>query len=71
LPSIIGGININSNSGTVNFGDTLSISPISTSKTVSGQGGGNTGNVINTLNGANLSNAVDPDLVDQSQAGNA
>jgi len=70
LPSIIGGININSNSGTVNFGDTLNISPISTTKTVSGQGGGNTGNVVNTLNGANLSNAVDPDLIDQPQTGN-
>lgn len=71
MPSIIGGININSNSGTVNFGDTLNISPISTSKTVSGQGGGNTGNVVNTLNGANLSNAVDPDVIDQPQTGNA
>lgn len=70
MPSIIGGININSNSGTVNFGDTLNISPISTSKTVSGQGGGNTGNLVNLINGANLNNAVDPDLIDQPQTGN-
>ena len=70
MPSIIGGININSNSGTVNFGDTLNISPISSTKSVTGQGGGNTGNVVNTLNGANLSNAVDPDVIDQPQTGN-
>lgn len=70
MPSIVGGININSNSGTINFGDTLNISPISSSKTVSGQGGGNTGNLVNTINGANLNNTVDPDLIDQPQTGN-
>ncbi|WP_391560721.1 spore germination protein [Robertmurraya sp.] len=70
MPSIIGGININSNSGTVNFGDTLNISPISSSKSVSGQGGGNTGNLVNTINGANLNNTIDPDLIDEPITGN-
>lgn len=68
MPSIVQSVNINSNSGTVNFGDTLSISPISNSKSVSGQGGGNTGNLVNTLNGANINNVLDPSLVDQPAA---
>lgn len=68
MPSIVQSVNINSNSGTVNFGDTLSISPISNSKAVSGQGGGNTGNLVNTLNGANINNVLDPSLVDQPAA---
>ncbi|MFE5322982.1 spore germination protein [Paenibacillus sp. NPDC056579] len=68
MPSIVQSVNINSNSGTVNFGDTLSISPVSSSKAVSGQGGGNTGNVVNTLNGANINNVLDADLIDQPTA---
>ncbi|OXM86999.1 spore germination protein [Paenibacillus rigui] len=68
MPSIVLSVNINSNSGTVNFGDTLSISPTSNSKSVSGQGGSNTGNLVNTLNGANINNVLDPSLIDQPTA---
>lgn len=69
LPSVVGNVNINSNTGTVNFGDTLVISPDNIAKTVSGQGGGNIGNVVNTVNGTNLNNTADPDAVDASGTG--
>ncbi|MCR8635368.1 MULTISPECIES: spore germination protein [Paenibacillus] len=68
MPSIVQSVNINSNSGTVNFGDTLSISPTSSNKTVSGQGGGNTGNLVNTLNGVSVNNVFERSLVDQPTA---
>ncbi|MCL6606347.1 MAG: spore germination protein [Paenibacillus sp.] len=71
MPSLVGSVNFNSNSGVINFGDTLNISPKSASKSVSGQGGGNTGNVIITLNGANVNNTIDPDVIDEPIAGNA
>jgi spore germination protein PF len=70
VPSVVGAVNINSNSGTVNFGDTLNISPKSATKTFSGSGGGNTGNVVNTINGANATNTLDPSIVDQPLVGN-
>lgn len=70
MPSVIGAVNINSNSGTVNFGDTLNISPKTAAKTFSGSGGGNTGNVVNTLNGVNAMNTLDPNVVDQPMFGN-
>ncbi|BAH44785.1 MULTISPECIES: spore germination protein [Brevibacillus] len=70
MPSVIGAVNINNNSGTVNFGDTLNISPKTAAKTFSGSGGGNTGNVVNTLNGVNATNTVDSNLVDQPLFGN-
>ncbi|OEH94396.1 spore germination protein [Bacillus solimangrovi] len=71
MPSIIcGPININSISGIVNFGDSLNTSPKTSSKVISGSGGGNTGNFVNTNNGISLSNNFDPDVVDQPTIGN-
>ncbi|GIO06501.1 spore germination protein [Brevibacillus reuszeri] len=70
MPSVIGAVNINSNSGTVNFGDTLNISPKSATKTFSGSGGGNTGNLVNTINGVSSTNTLDPSVVDQPLVGN-
>ncbi|MET3288175.1 spore germination protein [Brevibacillus fluminis] len=70
MPSVVGAVNINSNSGTVNFGDALNISPKATSKTFSGSGGGNTGNIVNTVNGVSLTNTLDPSIIDQPQVGN-
>lgn len=71
MPSIVGGpFKINENSGVVNFGDTLNISPKSTSKSVSGSGGGNSGDFTITNNGINVNNVFDPDLIDQNLAGN-
>ncbi|RUS46962.1 spore germination protein [Cohnella sp. AR92] len=71
MPSLVGSVNVNSNSGVINFGDTLNISPKSATKEVTGQGGGNIGNVVFTLNGANINNTLDPDIADQAMAGNA
>lgn len=68
MPSIVQSVNINSNSGTINFGDTLSISPSNISKEVTGQGGGNIGNLVNTLNGVSINNVLDPSLIDQPSA---
>ncbi len=70
MPSIVGAVNINSNSGTVNFGDALNISPKSVSKSFSGSGGGNNGNVVNTFNGISFTNTAEPSVVDQLQAAN-
>ncbi|WP_416148226.1 spore germination protein [Salipaludibacillus sp. HK11] len=70
MPSIVyGPFKINSNNGVLNFGDTLNISPKSTTKAVSGSGGGNTGDFIITNNGINLNNTLDPDVSDQNIAG--
>ncbi|WP_083249019.1 spore germination protein [Bacillus solimangrovi] len=72
MPSIICGfpININSVSGIVNFGDSLNTSPKITSKAITGSGGGNNGNFVNTNNGISLSNNFDPDVIDQPTVGN-
>ncbi|WLR53162.1 spore germination protein [Bacillus tianshenii] len=71
MPSFIGGpINVNNVSGVMNFGDTLNISPKSSSKTANGSGGGNIGNFVNTNNGLSSTNSLDPDLIDQPTAAN-
>jgi spore germination protein PF len=71
MPSIVcGPFKINSNSGVINFGDSQNISPKSTSKAVSGSGGGNTGDFIITNNGFNMNNTFDPDVKDQNISGN-
>jgi Spore germination protein gerPA/gerPF len=43
--------------GVVNFGGAVNISPISVEKTVSGSGGGNTGQQITTNSGFSSTNA--------------
>ncbi|MCT8140366.1 spore germination protein [Anaerobacillus sp. CMMVII] len=71
MPAIVGGpFKINENGGVVNFGDALNISPKSTSKSVSGSGGGNSGDFTIVNNGINMNNVADPDVVDQNLAGN-
>lgn len=60
----------NENSGVINFGETLNISPKSISKSVSGSGGSNSGDFTMTINGVNVNNTLDPDVVDQNIAGN-
>ena len=69
MPSIVGTVNINSNSGSINFGDALNVSPNNVSKTYTGSGSSNTGNLINTNNGISLTNTLDPDVADQTQTG--
>ncbi|MBU8907908.1 spore germination protein [Desertibacillus haloalkaliphilus] len=71
MPSIVGGpFKINSNSGVVNFGDSLNISPKAATKSFSGSGAGNTGDFIMTNNGVNANTNVDPDLSDQNASAN-
>ncbi|GAE35442.1 spore germination protein [Halalkalibacter akibai] len=71
MPSIVTGpLKVNSNDGVMNFGDSLNISPKSTSKSVSGSGGGISGDFIITNNGFNINNVADPDLIDQNQSAN-
>lgn len=69
MPSVIGGpINITRADGVVNFGDSFYVSPKSVSKTYSGAGGSNTGNVVFETNGVSATNTFDPDAVDQPSA---
>ncbi|WP_186579083.1 spore germination protein [Aquibacillus kalidii] len=71
MPSMVGPIKINSvGGGVVNFGDSFYLSPKSASKTAAGSGALNTGDFINTNNGMNATNAIDPDAVDQVINGN-
>ncbi|MFC0557691.1 spore germination protein [Halalkalibacter alkalisediminis] len=71
MPSIVTGpLKINSNEGVMNFGDSLNISPKSSSKSVSGSGGGISGDFVVTNNGFNINNVSDPDVLDQNQTAN-
>ncbi|SFA79484.1 MULTISPECIES: spore germination protein [unclassified Bacillus (in: firmicutes)] len=71
MPAIVGPVQIvNVGGGTVQFGDTVIISPKSASKANSGSGSGNTGGFIITNNGISASNVLDTNLVDQPITGN-
>ena len=71
MPAILGPVQIvNVGGGIVQFGDTLYISPKSSSKTYSGAGGFNTGGIIITNNGISGTNVLDTNLIDQTIAGN-
>ncbi|WP_390620972.1 spore germination protein [Brevibacillus massiliensis] len=71
LPSIVGAVNINSNSGSVNFGDALNVTQKSFTKSFNGSGAGNIGNLINANSGISFTNTADTHLNDQVQAANA
>ncbi|WP_289140923.1 spore germination protein [uncultured Brevibacillus sp.] len=47
MPASIGSVQINNNFGTIQFGDTANNSPKSITKSISGAGGGNSGNTVN------------------------
>ncbi|MFD1738943.1 spore germination protein [Bacillus salitolerans] len=67
MPSVIvGPVVFNSNEGVIVTGDTLNTSPTSTSKTVAGSGGFNTGYFVQTNNGLSATNNVDPDVADSN-----
>ncbi|MBM7645248.1 hypothetical protein JOD45_001459 [Scopulibacillus daqui] len=70
MPSIAGPIKINSvGSGAVfHVGDSLNISPKSTSKTYAGSGALNTGDFLQTNNMINSTNTLDSDLADGNNA---
>ncbi|MFK9094685.1 spore germination protein [Bacillus salipaludis] len=71
MPAIIGPVQIvNVGGGIVQFGDTVYISPKSSTKTFAGSGGFNTGGFIVTNNGLSGTNVLDTNLIDQPIAGN-
>jgi spore germination protein PF len=71
MPAIIGPVQIiNVGGGIVQFGDTVYISPKSSSKTNAGSGGFNTGGIIITNNGLSGTNVLDANVIDQPIAGN-
>jgi len=71
MPAIIGPVQIvNVGGGIVQFGDTVYISPKSSTKTFAGSGGFNTGGLIVTNNGLSGTNVLDTNVIDQPIAGN-
>ncbi|WHY87699.1 spore germination protein [Neobacillus novalis] len=71
MPAIIGPVQIvNVGGGIIQFGDTVYISPKSSTKTFAGSGGFNTGGLIVTNNGLSGTNTLDTNLIDQPIAGN-
>ncbi|MBL4952352.1 spore germination protein [Neobacillus sp. OS1-32] len=71
MPAIIGPVQIvNVSGGVVQFGDTLYISPKTSTKTSAGSGGFNTGGVIVANNGLSATNVLDANVIDQPIAGN-
>ncbi|MGD8192376.1 spore germination protein [Brevibacillus ginsengisoli] len=71
MPSIVGAVNITSNSGAVNFGDTLKVSPKSISKSYKGSGSDNNANVMIANNWISSTNTIDDDVADNTQVANA
>ncbi|WP_160724645.1 spore germination protein [Bacillus sp. USDA818B3_A] len=71
MPAILGPVQIvNVGGGIVHFGDTVYISPKSSSKTYAGAGGFNTGGIIFTASGLSGTNVLDTNLIDQPIVGN-
>ncbi|WP_141433157.1 spore germination protein [Bacillus sp. 03113] len=70
MPAFVGPVQIVNASGTVQFGDSLFISPKSNSKSAHGSGSGNTGAFIITNNGLSIVNNIDTSLIDQPTIGN-
>ncbi len=57
-----------SEDGVVIFGDTLQISPKSTSKAFAGSGGGNTGDFLQSNTLLSFTNTFDPDVLDTNNS---
>lgn len=71
MPAFVGPVQIvNIGGGTVQFGDTLNISPKSNAKSSSGSGAGNTGGFLITCNGISATNVLDTNVIDQPNIGN-
>lgn len=56
MSSVVGAVNVSTNSGTFNVGDTLRIAPQRIEKTFVGQGHSNTGLNVSTYNKNNTTN---------------
>ncbi len=68
MPAIVGNIKILSvgPSSIVHIGDSLFVSPTSSTKTYAGSGSFNTGDMPMTNNALNSTNTFDPDVIDGS-----
>ncbi len=68
MPSIVGNIKINSigSSAVFNVGDSLYISPKTTSKTFAGSGSFSTGDFQFSTQGINATNTLDPHVSDSN-----
>ncbi|WP_169081929.1 spore germination protein [Paenibacillus sp. PL91] len=68
MPAVVGFVKIVSvGSGSiVQFGDTLEVSPNSSSKTYAGSGSFLTGSLTNSNNAVSATNTLDPDVQDAS-----
>ncbi|MFD3447297.1 spore germination protein [Microbacteriaceae bacterium 4G12] len=67
MPSFIGNIAVQYSTGSVNLGDLYNVSPKENTKAYNGSGSSNVGFVVNTFNGINATNTLDPDIADQDQ----
>lgn len=66
MPSIVGAVQIvNAGDGTIQFGDSLFISPKSATKSVFGSGSGSTGGIVVDNNGLSGNSVFDLNAVDQ------
>lgn len=72
MPSIVGGVKINSigSSGVANFGDVFIVAPKTTSKTFSGAGSFVTGDFPQTNSAVSATNTNDKDISDSNQVAN-
>jgi hypothetical protein len=74
MPSLVGNVKFVSvgPSSIVQFGDSVQLSPQSSTKTFAGAGSFNTGDFANTHNAISNTNTNDPDVLDsvQSNVGN-
>ncbi len=71
MPSIVGNVKIVSvsSSSIVHFGDSILLTPKSTSKSYAGSGSFNNGDLPTINNAVSATNANDQDLFDSSAAG--
>lgn len=65
MPSFIGGLFIENNSGSINTGDFNNVSPKTAEKLYQGQGAGSIGDFSPMFNGVSATNTIDADLLDQ------
>ncbi|GGD65464.1 spore germination protein [Paenibacillus nasutitermitis] len=70
MPAVVGFVKIISvgSSSVVQFGDSIQLSPTSSSKTYAGSGSFLTGSLANSNNAVSATNSSDPDLIDNSPA---
>ena len=70
MPAVVGFVKIINvgSSGIVQFGDSVQMSPSSTSKSYAGSGSFLTGSLANSNNAVSATNSLDPDVVDSSSS---